>query len=135
MKIILYTLLLVPNLLLASELECMAKNLYFEARGEAEAGQFLVGFVTMNRVRDKRWPDTICKVIYQRNQFEWTRDKHSDNPKDRKLYNRMIYIASIVMQADNVDQYGYYFKATHRKSSFFKKLTKLMVVDNHEFYK
>jgi spore germination cell wall hydrolase CwlJ-like protein len=134
MKYIILFLALISSVQ-ANELECLAKNIYFESRGEPEAGQFMVGFVTMNRVRDKRWPNTICKVVYQHNQFEWTQDKYSNTPLRGKLYNKAIYIASIVMQADNVEQYGYYFKAVGRKSRFFNKLTKIATVYNHEFYK
>ena len=119
----------------ASEIECLAKNIYFESRGEPEAGQFMVGFVTLNRMRDERWPDTICKVVYQRNQFEWTRNGLSNTPRKGELYNKAIYIASIVLQSDNVEQYGFYFKNKDVKSRFFNKLTLLATVDNHEFYK
>ena len=34
---------------------CLARNIYFEARGEGSRGQYAVAAVTLNRVRDKRW--------------------------------------------------------------------------------
>ena len=115
-------LMLLTTSIQASEIECLAKNIYFESRGEPEAGQFMVGFVTLNRMRDERWPNTICKVVYQRNQFEWTRDIHSNTPKNGELYNKAIYIASIVLQSDNVEQYGFFFKNKNVESVFFNKL-------------
>jgi spore germination cell wall hydrolase CwlJ-like protein len=121
-------ILTAPTYVWANELECLAKNLYFEARGESEAGQFAVGFVTMNRVRNKRWPSTVCKVVYQPKQFNWTFDKHSDKPRDTELYHKMIYIASIVMQAKEVEHYGHYFNTTHSKAK------SIVVVGNHRFY-
>ena len=128
-------ILVAPTYVFASnDLLCMAKNIYFEARGESEAGQFMVGFVTMNRVRDSRWPDTVCKVVYQDNQFEWTQNTHSNTPFKGELFNRMIYIASIVIQANTVNHYGYYFKGVGHKSRFFKDKTLLAIVGNHEFY-
>ena len=45
--------------------ECLARNIYFEARNEPFAGQFAVAMVTLNRVHDKQFPNTICKVVYQ----------------------------------------------------------------------
>lgn len=57
-----------------SQIECLARNIYFESRGEPIDGQYAVAFVTLNRVEDPRWPDTICDVVYQENQFSWTDD-------------------------------------------------------------
>ena len=47
------------------QLTCLAKNIYFEARNEPFAGQFAVALVTLNRVNDSAFPNTICKVVYQ----------------------------------------------------------------------
>ena len=49
----------------AQEIECLARNMYFEARGEGQTGIDAVGFVTINRVRSSRYPNTICEVVYQ----------------------------------------------------------------------
>ena len=126
MKKILLLLLLIPTLAQSNELMCLATNIYFEARGEPEAGQFMVGFVTMNRVYDKRFPNTVCGVVYQPGQFIWD---HSRKPVKGKLFNRIIYIASIVMQSHDTKQYGVYFdKADHRPTQ--ARLT----VGFHEFY-
>lgn len=121
--------LLVPTLVMASnQILCMADNLYHEARGEPEAGIFLVGFITMNRVRDSRWPNTVCSTVYQIGQFEWT--KRSQKKASGKLYNRMIEIAAIVIQSEDTEHYGFYFNTTHAKS----KSKSLLVVGNHRFY-
>ena len=45
--------------------ECLARNIYFEARNEPFAGQFAVAMVTLNRVHDKQFPNSICEVVYQ----------------------------------------------------------------------
>ena len=47
------------------EATCLAKNMYYEARNQGLAGQLAVSLVVMNRVKDKRYPDTICEVVYQ----------------------------------------------------------------------
>jgi spore germination cell wall hydrolase CwlJ-like protein len=49
------------------ELLCLAKNIYYEARGEPAAGQYAVAEVTMNRVASGRYADTVCGVVYQKN--------------------------------------------------------------------
>lgn len=48
-------------------LQCLALNIYYEARGESAAGQVAVGEVTMNRVRSGIYPSTVCNVVYQKN--------------------------------------------------------------------
>jgi spore germination cell wall hydrolase CwlJ-like protein len=57
------------------EVQCLAKNIYFEARNEPKEGQIAVAFVTLNRVSSKDFPNTICEVVEQRNsrlcQFSW----------------------------------------------------------------
>lgn len=83
-----------------AEIECLAKNMYFEARGEGERGQTAVAFVTINRVRSNKYPNTVCEVVYQaktnsrgvplRNQcqFSWYCDGKVDTVTER-IYNRI----------------------------------------------
>src|SRR5437016_1071276 len=47
-------------------LACLARNVYFEARGEPLAGQFAVAEVTMNRKASRLFPRTVCAVVYQK---------------------------------------------------------------------
>jgi len=44
---------------------CLALNLYFEARDQHVVGQSAVGFSTMNRFKDERYPDSVCSVVKQ----------------------------------------------------------------------
>jgi N-acetylmuramoyl-L-alanine amidase len=100
--------------------ECLAMNMYHEARGQGVAGVLAVSFVVFNRVRDKRFPNTVCQVIKQgptreswktrkiknlspamrkyypirnRCQFSWHCDGKSDVPRDKKTYARFLEIA------------------------------------------
>lgn len=47
------------------QLDCLAKAVYYEARSEDSVGQMAVAEVVMNRVRDPRFPKSICEVVYQ----------------------------------------------------------------------
>ena len=40
--------------------ECLALNMYHEARGQGTAGLLGVTAVVFNRMKDKRFPTTIC---------------------------------------------------------------------------
>ena len=54
------------------EKNCLAANIYYEARGESEHGQKAVAAVTLNRVKSKKYPKTVCAVVMQKKQFSWT---------------------------------------------------------------
>lgn len=82
--------------LAGKEIHCLALNIYFEARSEDKSGQFAVAAVTMNRVASDKFPDTVCKVVWQRRQFSWTHDGKSDKPREKQAWNNALTIASTV---------------------------------------
>ena len=47
-----------------TELECLTEAVYFEARGESFVGQLAVANVILQRVRDYRFPPTVCEVVH-----------------------------------------------------------------------
>ena len=47
------------------QMRCLAEAIYFESRGEPEAGQAAVAQVVLNRVRSGIYPSTVCGVVYQ----------------------------------------------------------------------
>ena len=86
-------------------LNCLAKNIYHEARGEPIDGQYAVAEVTMNRVASKHYPNTVCDVVFQANfdvirkrkvsAFSWT-ELDLTALVDRKTWNRAWRIAEDV---------------------------------------
>ena len=50
---------------MSSSAECLAKNMYYEARNQGTAGWLAVTAVVLNRVNDRRFPNTVCEVITQ----------------------------------------------------------------------
>ncbi|SFD80174.1 cell wall hydrolase [Roseivivax sediminis] len=53
----------------ASEVDCMARAMYFESVRSSHDGMTAVGTVVMNRVQSPEFPDTVCAVVGQRGQF------------------------------------------------------------------
>jgi N-acetylmuramoyl-L-alanine amidase len=51
------------------ELECMTRNIYFEAATEPAEGKLAVAQITMNRVASDRFPNDVCAVVYQKTRF------------------------------------------------------------------
>lgn len=72
----------------AKELRYMTCIIYAEANGESYAGKKAVGIVVMNRVRSKKFPNTIKGVIYQPGQFSPVRNGHLDAAM--KLYDKQM---------------------------------------------
>lgn len=53
----------------AKERECMARAMFFESHRSSREGLIAVGSVVMNRVEAGEYPDTVCNVVAQKNQF------------------------------------------------------------------
>lgn len=51
--------------LAAHERLCLAQAVYFEARGEPEAGQWAIARVVLNRVAHDNYPGQVCDVVFQ----------------------------------------------------------------------
>lgn len=54
-----------------NEVDCLAKAIYHEARGEDYLGQIGVASVVLNRKKSKDFPKNVCDVVYQPRQFSY----------------------------------------------------------------
>jgi spore germination cell wall hydrolase CwlJ-like protein len=91
------------------QLNCLAKNIYYEAGSEPFEGKVAVAQVTLNRAASSRFPDDVCKVIYQKNvfyekvvcQFSWYCDRASTvKPVNSANYNESMVAAKKVLLED-----------------------------------
>ena len=84
------------------EMNCLAKNIYFESRDQPYIGRLAVAQVTMNRVKSEEFPDTICDVVTQggerkhRCQFSWYCDGEIDIPTDQDAWDDSVYLSLLV---------------------------------------
>lgn len=53
----------------AKDRECLERAMFFEANRSSQDGLVAVGTVVINRLLSKQYPDTICGVVGQKNQF------------------------------------------------------------------
>ncbi|MBN8280220.1 MAG: cell wall hydrolase [Gammaproteobacteria bacterium] len=70
---------------------CLARTIYWEARGEAAASTEAVASVVMNRLGHAGFPDTVCAVVRQGResgacQFSWWCDGRSDRAREDEAY-------------------------------------------------
>jgi hypothetical protein len=84
-----------------AEWECLAKAIYFEARGESVRGQFAVAEVILNRVDSPLYPRTVCRVVHQGGsggcQFSFTCDGRKDRIRDKAAYGVAGKIARVML--------------------------------------
>ena len=57
-------------LITVNEIQCLARNIFYEAASEPEEGKVAVGLVTLNRTADPLYPNSICGVVHQKNTVE-----------------------------------------------------------------
>jgi hypothetical protein len=123
------------------EINCLARNIYFESKGEPYDGQLAVGLVTINRVKTAGFPTTICAVVWQKHQFSWTRDGRSDKPQHPDMWNQAQEIARLLLGSKTLDAVeditmgATHFHATYIKPRWGKRLERTIRIGNHIFYR
>ncbi len=116
------------------DMQCLTEALYYEARGEPTAGIIAVKKVILNRVKDNRWPSSICSVVHQPNQFSYTLTSLAT--VDNKVYSRMNHIARL-KHPDNSNFYEatHYVNRSISNPIWLKNLTFIVTIGNHSFYR
>jgi spore germination cell wall hydrolase CwlJ-like protein len=91
-------------------LECLALNIYWEARSETARDQRAVGHVTLNRKASPDFPNTICEVVHQGGedtlygcQVHWWCDGQLDEPQNPIAWQEALHIARRVLSGDDPD--------------------------------
>lgn len=129
----------------SKQIECLARNMYFEAKNEPDEGIKAVGFVTMNRVADESFPKTICEVVHQKVnktcQFSWVcLPKKLLVIKDQDAYNRIYEMARVIATShSSIALYdpskgSLFFHATYVSPSWKAKLKRKVKIGGHIFY-
>lgn len=123
-----------PSYSNTKEIKCLTDTIYHEARGESELGQIAVGLTTLNRVKDKRFPSSICGVIKQNKQYSWVR--HNPPIKDKQKYKEIKRLAINLY----INRSKYYSKYPVLKYTYFfsrgksKNLRLITKIGDHRFY-
>ena len=137
--------------MISAAVMCLALNIYHEARSEPLAGQLAVGFSTMNRVADERYPDTVCKVVHQakynawdmenpirhRCQYSWFCDGLSDKPKNDKAMLEATILAQKIYYGVSTDisEGATHYHATYVTPYWASDMEVVLTINQHIFYK
>ena len=118
-----------------AELLCLAKNIYYEARGEPVQGKIAVAQVTLNRVTHRTEFDAnICGVVYARNQFSWTHERHREPRGDAWLEAQAIARAVLQGTAYLPNFRALYFHNQTVKPQWSRTKELVSRIGNHTFY-
>ncbi|MGB7542772.1 MAG: cell wall hydrolase [Burkholderiales bacterium] len=128
------------------DLVCLARNVYYEARGEPAAGQYAVAEVTMNRKASGRFSDTVCGVVYQKNwdplrkryvgAFSWTEFDEAPTPGGEE-WRRAWKVAEAVYYRREapVLEGALFYHATYIKPHWARGKRPVTRIGSHVFYK
>jgi N-acetylmuramoyl-L-alanine amidase len=128
---------------LSSELDCLASNVYWEARAEPRLGQIAVAAVTLNRVADPAFPDSVCGVVRQGEargrdqcQFSWYCDGLDDWPRNPSAWLSARQIARLALAGKLPDPTSgalwFHADSVHPD---WPELTPIMKIGSHVFYR
>ena len=137
--------------MLAESLICLALNVYHEAKNQSFMGQVAVAQVVMNRVKDARYPNTVCDVVKQAEtykykptipiknkcQFSWYCDGKSDKPEEPKAWRDAMHVANGVYNGHIGDfvEGATHYHAYYVNPSWAKVKQYVLRIDDHIFYK
>jgi spore germination cell wall hydrolase CwlJ-like protein len=124
---------------------CLAKALYYEARGEPELGKKAVAKIVLNRKEHKKFPKTICKVINQVDyvkgkklcQFSWVCTKQKINTSGDSWKDAKILSESILANKVSLPKFGpnvLFFKSVYVRHSFGKGYKLVSKIGKSNFY-
>jgi spore germination cell wall hydrolase CwlJ-like protein len=84
-----------------ADLDCLTRNIYYEAGVEDHRGKMAVATVTINRLKTGHWGKTICRVVYAPSQFSWTLSKKLPRPNSQ-LWAESEKVARQVLAGDRL---------------------------------
>lgn len=120
-----------------AEVQCMAKTIYHEAKGESEVGMRAVGYLTLNRAAHPAYPKTICGVIHSKYQgkyeYNWVGMKLPIREQDRYAMALKVSRDVLTRTVPNPIDDSLFFrnKSAHRQLRYERYVA---TIGNHRFY-
>ena len=136
-------------MILETALTCLALNIYHETRSQALVEQIAVSQVVINRVADKRFPNTICGVVKQaityknsnkpaphKCQFSWYCDGKSDRPKDKDAWETSKWVAnSMILNNINITEGATHYHSDEVNPIWARVFKRVVKIGKHIFYR
>lgn len=126
-------------------LECLQKNLYFEAANQGKDGMAAVANVTMNRVHSDDYPHDVCAVIHQSLvkrgqrlcQFTW----YCESPSPISIHSDAWKLAGMIAKSalagtlDSLVQDAKFYYASHITPPWAQEKELIIQIGDHIFYR
>lgn len=121
---------------------CLARAIYWEARGESAATMEAVASVVINRLGHEGFPETVCEVVRQGGeqgscQFSWWCDGRMDHAENEQSYTYSKEIARRALNGqlpDRIDG-GLYFHQRQISPGWGRNFIKTNQIGDLVFYK
>jgi spore germination cell wall hydrolase CwlJ-like protein len=132
-------------------IDCLARNIYWESTGEPLRGKKAVAQVTLNRTEDERFPADICGVVYERDkvkrsgrmkticQFSWTcmsvKNKTPRHPEEWEHAQEIA--AKFILDGYHIPELdeALFYHADYVRPKWAKKMVKIEKIGAHIFYR
>ncbi len=126
-----------------AEADCLSKAIYYEAGVESLEGKLAVAEVIANRVKDHRYPDSVCDVVFQGAtrttgcQFTFTCDGSMDRAPRGVNWETSQKVAAHVLMKLNEERTGgaTHYHATYVDPIWNAGLIKTDKIGLHIFYR
>lgn len=123
--------------------KCLAQAVYYESANERTSGQMAVAEVIMNRVKDHRYPNNICDVVFQGAtrttgcQFTFTCDGALRRAPERTRWEKSNMVASHVLMGLNEPKTAgaTHYHATYVNPVWNSGLIRTEKIGTHIFYR
>ena len=115
-----------------TELDCMERAMYFESNRSSREGMIAVGSVVMNRVHSEKFPNSVCAVVGQKNQFA---PGVMTKKMDLRTAPKVQEAARSVLRGERHPQIGnaqFFHAATHRFG--YNNMHYVLVAGGNAFY-
>ena len=129
----------------ARQLRCLTQNIYWEAASEPFEGKVAVAQVTINRAQHEKFPNDICRVVYQKStivdkvvcQFSWfCEGTYKVKPVHKPFFEESEAVArKVLLEGFRLDSLteALYYHADYVNPKWNKQ--KVAVIGRHIFYK
>lgn len=120
-----------------NDVECLARNIYWEAGVEPMTGKLAVGIITINRLKTKYWGNHICDVVYSKEQFSWTKERRRAwVPLKGRAWIESQTAARAVLDGITVKQLdkALFYHADYVQPHWRDNTKKVLKVGKHIFY-
>jgi spore germination cell wall hydrolase CwlJ-like protein len=126
-----------PILYNRKDIACLANNVYFEAANEPMLGKIAVAQVTINRVKNGHWGDTICDVVHAKDQFSWTnRDKHKIERTSEQYRDSVLAAEKILSNRQRLRalRHALFYHADYVQPNWADRSQRVGKIGAHVFY-